>query len=129
MSDQQGKSILAIDDDAALANMLGKMLKRRGYNVTVLTSSSEAIELVRESPTRFDLVVTDLTMPEFTGAKLAGEVRKIRSDLPVIVCTGSDEHPPPESREAGIWRVLKKPFEPEALESAVAELTGEGGQT
>jgi len=57
----------------------------------VRTSSIEALEAFRASPDKFDLVITDLTMPNMTGDKLAGELMNLRSDIPVILCTGFSE--------------------------------------
>jgi len=59
--------------------------------VTARTSSIDALEAFRANPDKFDLVITDMTMPNMTGDKLAGEMIKIRSDIPVVLCTGFSE--------------------------------------
>ena len=80
--------ILFVDDEAPIAKMGGQILERLGYSVTTRTSSIEALELFQTKPNDFDLVVTDMTMPNMTGDKLAVELMKVRPDIPVILCTG-----------------------------------------
>ena len=80
--------ILLVDDEIPLARMGTRMLESLGYRVTVRTSSLEALALFRDQPDAFDLVITDMTMPSMTGDVLAAELRKIRADIPIILCTG-----------------------------------------
>ena len=83
--------ILIVDDEEALAVMGKEMLERLGYKVVAKASSIEALETFREGFKEFDLVITDMAMPHMTGEKLAGELMKIRPDIPVILCTGFSE--------------------------------------
>src|SRR4029077_11998818 len=85
------ESILVVDDEESLAKMIGKTLARLGYRVTVKTVSTEALETIRQLPDTFDLVVSDQTMPGLTGDKLTEEIRKIRPDIPIILCSGFSE--------------------------------------
>jgi len=80
--------ILFIDDETALATTGKRMLEALGYEVVTRTSSVEALELFKSQPDSFDLVITDMTMPTMTGDKLAREMMDIRSDIPIILCTG-----------------------------------------
>jgi PAS domain S-box-containing protein len=80
--------ILFVDDELPIAKMGSEILGRLGYQVTVCTSSVEALELFRSKPNDFDLVITDMTMPNMTGDALAMELIAFRSDTPVILCTG-----------------------------------------
>jgi nitrogen-specific signal transduction histidine kinase len=80
--------ILFIDDEPALADIGKQTLEALGYDVTTRTSSIEALELFKTRPDRFDLVITDMTMPNMTGDNLAGELIRIRPEIPVILCTG-----------------------------------------
>ena len=76
-----------------------------------ITSSVEALEAFRADPTKFDVVITDLAMPNMSGDKLAGELIKIRPDIPVILCTGFSERMPEEKAAAvGIKGFLMKPI-------------------
>ena len=80
--------ILVVDDEPPIANVIGQILEKLGYRVTILTSSLEALKLFRSKPTDFDLVITDLTMPNMTGDKLAAELIAVKPDIAVIICTG-----------------------------------------
>ncbi len=80
--------ILLVDDELPICTTGSQILKRLGYTVTVQTSSMEALELFRSKPDDFDLVITDMTMPNLNGDKLAMEMMKTRPDIPIILCTG-----------------------------------------
>ena len=82
------EGVLIVDDEMAVAKLYGKALERQGYTVTMCTNSQAALALFRAEPQRFDLVLTDMTMPFLSGDELAREVRLIRPDIPVILCTG-----------------------------------------
>lgn len=85
----EGKEhILFVDDEPALIDIGKGMLNNLGYNVTARTNPIEALELFRARPERFDLLITDMTMPNMTGEKLAREIISLRPDLPAILCTG-----------------------------------------
>jgi PAS domain S-box-containing protein len=103
--------ILFIDDEPALVEIDKQMLERLGYEVTTRTSSMEALELFRTKPDQFDLVITDMTMPHMTGERLANELMNIRSDIPVIICTGYSELISEEkAKEMGIRAFVMKPL-------------------
>jgi CheY-like chemotaxis protein len=105
------ETILLIDDEVVLANMEKEMLEDLGYDVITRTSSVEALELFRRQPQHFDLVITDQTMPNMSGAALAKEIRDIRQDIPVILCTGFSENiSQPKARSMGINEMLFKPI-------------------
>jgi PAS domain S-box-containing protein len=80
--------ILFVDDEPTLAHMTAEMLMCLGYEATVHTSSVEALEAFQAAPWQFDVVITDQTMPVLTGERLACELRRIRPDIPIILCTG-----------------------------------------
>ena len=105
------ENILFVDDEAPIAKMGSKVLEQLGYTVTTRTSSVEALELFRSRPQAFDIVVTDMTMPNITGDKLAGELMKIRPDIPVVLCTGYSKKITEESAaEIGIKALAYKPI-------------------
>jgi signal transduction histidine kinase/ActR/RegA family two-component response regulator len=82
------ETVLFVDDEEILTLLMQEMLKQLGYDVEVKTSSVEALALFRAAPERFDLVITDQTMPLMSGDALAQELRAIRPDIPIILCTG-----------------------------------------
>ncbi len=102
--------ILFVDDETTLVEMGEEILTSLGYEVVTRTSGREALALFRRDPTRFDLVMTDQTMPDMTGMELAGEVRSLAPDKPVIVCTGFstlvDEK---KAQSAGVRAFAMKP--------------------
>jgi len=83
--------ILLVDDEVQIVRMEQQMLERLGYHATVRTSSIEALEAFRAVPEKFDLVITDMTMPNMTGVELAKKIIEIRPDIPMIICTGFSE--------------------------------------
>jgi two-component system, cell cycle sensor histidine kinase and response regulator CckA len=83
--------ILLVDDEPSIVNMQKQTLERLGYTVAAVTSSRNALETFRLSPASFDLMITDMTMPDLTGDKLARALKEIRPDIPVILCTGFSE--------------------------------------
>jgi len=86
------------------------MLGRLGYRVTARTNSVEALDLFRQTPDEFDLVITDMTMPDMTGDVLARNLISIRPDIPIIVCTGYSEKINPDIvKEIGIKELAMKP--------------------
>ncbi len=104
-------SILFIDDEEPIALLGQGMLENLGYDVTVFTNSEQALEAFREAPHHFDLVITDQTMPSMTGEVLARELRLIRPDIPIILCTGYSHAIDAEKAKAqGINAFLMKPL-------------------
>ena len=104
------EKILLVDDDEVIVGLEQQILERLGYHVTSRTSSKEALGVFRESPEAFDLVLTDMTMPDMTGTQLAEKLMVIRPDIPVIICTGFSERIKENERAAmGIKGFLLKP--------------------
>ena len=103
--------ILFVDDEEALVEMGEDILAELGYEVTSRMNSREALALLKKDPSRFDLVITDQTMPEMTGVELAREILAIRPDMPVIMCTGfSYPVDADTARAAGIKAFAMKPL-------------------
>jgi CheY-like chemotaxis protein len=92
-------------------NTAGQMLERFGYQVEARMNPVEAFELFRSKPDQFDLVLTDMTMPQMTGVKLAEKLKVIRPDVPIIICTGYSSLVDEEkAKEIGIGAIIMKPF-------------------
>ena len=103
--------ILFVDDEPVLTKMYQRMLEHYGYTVVGRMSGTEALELFRHTPDRFDVVVTDQTMPHMTGAELAKEILQIRPEMPIILCTGYSATVSPELATAmGIRAHVMKPI-------------------
>ena len=102
--------ILLVDDEETIVHMEKQMLERLGYDVTERTSSIEALEAFRASPDNFDLVITDMTMPNMTGIQLAPKLLEIKPDIPIIICTGfSAKIDNEKAKAAGIRGYVMKP--------------------
>jgi PAS domain S-box-containing protein len=104
--------ILLVDDETALVDVMKNMLESLGYKVTAMSGSIDALEHFAEDPDRFDLVITDMTMPEMMGDKLAQRIMKVRRDIPVILYTGFSEFiTEDQAMKIGIREFVMKPFE------------------
>lgn len=117
------ENILFIDDEDFLVDSGRKMLSALGYRVTVANGSFEAFEIFQQTPDRFDLVITDQTMPQMTGYELARNMLQIRPSLPVILCTGYSETVSPETAAAGgIKAFIYKPVGKQELAIKIREV-------
>jgi CheY-like chemotaxis protein len=115
--------ILLIDDEEPIVRMVQQMLEHLGYNVTALTNSMKALEAFRRQPEKFDLVITDQTMPNITGAQLAQKLLGIRPDIPIILCTGFSEVMMEEkARAIGIREYIMKPVIKSGLSKAIRKI-------
>ncbi len=112
--------ILFVDDEKTLAEMAGNMLEQLGYSVVILSSSTAALQLIKEQPNYFDILITDQTMPDLSGMDLTREVLKLCPGLPVILYTGySATIDGDEAKRIGINRCLMKPLGMNILADAV----------
>ena len=103
--------ILFVDDEQPLAEIGKQMLERLGYKVDTRTSSIEALNLFKADPHQFDLIITDIVMPNMTGDKLADKMMDIRPDIPIVLCTGySEKFTRKHASEMGIDTFLMKPL-------------------
>ena len=103
--------ILLVEDEELIIQMLEQMLEEIGYHVTPRTSSVEALKAFEARPDRFDLVITDMTMPNMTGAELAPRLLEIRPDIPIILCTGFNEMiDEKRAKTIGIREYVMKPI-------------------
>ena len=104
------EQILFVDDEETSVEIIEKMMEKLGYKVTSRTSSIEALKVFRDNPEGFDLVITDMTMPDMTGKGLAKELMAIRPEIPVILLTGfSEQMDEYSAKKMGIKAYLMKP--------------------
>lgn len=115
--------ILFIDDEVPIVNFACQMLKRLGYEVMGRTNGVEALAAFRSHPDRFDLVITDMSMPHMTGIGLAREFLKIRPEIAIILCTGFPESiDSKKTSTMGIRKLLMKPLVLGELNDAIREV-------
>jgi len=117
---QGNEHILLIDDEKQIIDIEQQILERLGYTVTPKTDSQEALEEFAALPEKFDLVITDMTMPKMTGDQLARKIMDIKPDIPVILCTGFNETINEEKALAmGIDKFIMKPIVKDELARAI----------
>ena len=119
----QGEQILFVDDEKSLVDTTTKMLRHIGYKVIGETNSIEALKIFQKNPAKFDLVITDLTMPNMTGIELARELINIQPDIPIVLCTGFREKNNEKSAKAiGIKEVVTKPVNRKKISRIIQQL-------
>lgn len=115
--------VLFVDDEPSIVRVAERMLRMLGHEVLAVARSETALELLRADPGRFDLLISDQTMPGMTGVDLVSAVHAVRADLPVILCTGYSEILDAErARAAGAKAFVMKPFTPASLAAAIEEV-------
>lgn len=103
--------ILVVDDEEPIVNWCRQFLIALGYEVVGNTSSKVALNLFKEDPDYFDLVLTDMAMPEMSGTELSKQLIALRPDIPIVLCTGfTKELSPEQLKEHGIISVIMKPM-------------------
>ncbi|MFC1523412.1 PAS domain S-box protein [Thermodesulfobacteriota bacterium] len=103
--------ILLVDDEKVIVAMEQNILENLGYSVTSFVRSADAFQRFMEHPEDFDLVLTDMYMPKMTGVDLARRILAVRSDLPIVICTGhSEQIDEVKAKALGFRAFLKKPF-------------------
>lgn len=112
--------LLIIDDEHVIAEMIRLLFQKLGYFIRTAPGGPEALEIFKNSPDEFDLIITDQVMPGMTGLELTEEIKKIRQDIPVILCTGySDIADPVKAKEIGVAEFLSKPVMTEDLAASI----------
>ncbi|MDL1966961.1 MAG: ATP-binding protein [Deltaproteobacteria bacterium] len=108
--EKSSERILVVDDEKMIVEIQQKMLEWLGYDVTASTSSVEALKAFQANPDKFDLIITDMTMPNMAGDQLAQKIMDIRTDIPIILCSGFSENMSNEkAKSLGIKDFLMKP--------------------
>jgi signal transduction histidine kinase/ligand-binding sensor protein/ActR/RegA family two-component response regulator len=120
------ENLLVVDDDKDLLKIERHLLLDLGYTVTAKTSPIEALEVFRDQPNSFDVIILDQTMPEMTGDDLAKEILNIRPETPIILCTGySNLITEEKAKEIGITEFCMKPVDKRKLAEMVRKVLDE----
>ena len=118
--------VLFVDDEKLLIEIGKELLEGLGYVVETRASSIDALEAFRIRPEKYDLIISDMTMPKITGDILAMEIHTIRPDIPVILCSGFSSRLDAENlKRAGVSKVLMKPVTLNDLAFAVRAVLDE----
>jgi DNA-binding NtrC family response regulator len=119
---EQPASVLLVEDEPTLADVLARILSDEGYAVTVRGNGLDALDVVRCGTTRIDVIVSDVGLPGLRGDKLAAAVRRLRPTLPVVLMSGFSAVVTPGNEEAlGVVAVLEKPVTIEDLLATVQD--------
>ncbi len=117
-------SILVVDDDTQVLDVMSEMLRLEGHQVSVAENGRQAVDRMRDD--HFDLVITDLIMPEKEGLETIADIRKLQTDLPIIAISGGGRVGPTDyletARFIGADATLAKPFGRQELISTVTHL-------
>ncbi|MBF0288444.1 MAG: response regulator [SAR324 cluster bacterium] len=123
---QGQESVLLVDDEQILVDMLEQKLTRIGYHVTATTNSQEALNYFQEKPNQFDLVITDQTMPNISGSQLAKQIISINPNIPIILITGYSETLSPEqAKSMGVRNYIIKPIDFSELGTLIRNILDE----
>jgi CheY-like chemotaxis protein len=119
----QGERVLLIDDDAPVLAAIAEVLSRLGYEAVSFSDSHAALAAFEAAPERFDVVVTDETMPGLTGTGLARVLRRHRPDLPILLVSGYiGATQAQQARAAGVSEVLFKPVQSDEMATTLARI-------
>ena len=122
-----GNGYLLVDDEKDVALVMQRQLQHLGYKVTTRSEGREALTAFSGAPQSFDLVISDMTMPNLTGDLLAQEILRLRPGMPIILCTGySDLIDHVRARTLGVSRLLLKPVIFDKLAATVREVLAVG---
>jgi len=118
-----GERIMFVDDEVIIAEMGREMLSRMGYEVSTFSNSLQALDAFTASPSSFDLVITDQTMPGMTGVQLARAMMAMRPNIPIILISGFSETITAEdSKKMGIREYVAKPILAQDLNTAIRKV-------
>jgi len=121
----RGEMILFIDDERMVVELGKEVLETLGYRVIAETDPRKAVEAFANESNAFDLVITDKTMPHLTGFDVASEIKRLRPDIPVILCSGIQEKGDLDKLSfLGISRLIKKPAAMNELARTIREVLG-----
>lgn len=120
--------LLVVDDENEIVKLEQKILESLGYQVVAVASSVEALRQFKDQPESFDLIITDMAMPNMNGAELAQEIMRVRADIPIIICTGFSEIIDEEkARSLGVREYIMKPVARKEMAKAIRRVLDTGG--
>jgi nitrogen-specific signal transduction histidine kinase/CheY-like chemotaxis protein len=112
--------IMIVDDEESIRMAISEFLEDYGYRTTVFENGAQALAAFKENPEKYDLVFTDMTMPEMTGDILVKKLLKIRNDIPIILCTGySEKIDESKALKAGVKFFIQKPVSNRKLDETI----------
>ncbi len=120
--------ILLVDDDPHVLSTSEQILTKLGYKVIANSNSKEALELYKDLPSQFDLVISDYRMAHLNGAQLSEEIQKITPNMPIIICSGDDSaFGSKDAKKKGIKWFIRKPLLKKDFANLVERALGDNG--
>lgn len=119
---ESSRRLLIIDDDQSILNLLENFLSNNNYDVVCVTNSLDGLKRIESTKNGFDLIITDLVMPEISGIGLISILKKEHPQIPIIAITGKGQEPEKLSLEAKADAILQKPFELADLDKMITSL-------
>ncbi len=114
--------LLFVDDEISITHVGKRILSLLNYEVTIENSSMKAFEMFKSNPEKYKLLITDMTMPELTGQQLSQKIKKIKPDLPIILCTGFSKYITDDKlKDESIDFYCKKPLSQKDLAYVVSQ--------
>ena len=114
--------LLIVDDDPSILSLLEIFLKNNNYDVVCVTNSLDGLKQIESGEKSFDLIITDLVMPDISGIGLISILKKEHPEIPIIAITGKGAEPEKLSLEASVDAILQKPFERGSLPRMITSL-------
>ena len=114
--------LLIIDDNQDTLVAMEAYFTKRNYSVTAIDSGLEALKLIESQSQKFDIMITDIVMPDVSGVAIISVAKRLTPNMPVIAITGWGEHPQVLASEAKADSVIKKPIELMKLERKIISL-------
>ena len=125
-SDVLNQSILLVDDDTSIREVTQAILNRKGFTVESASDGQKAFELFKANPNKYNLIVTDLSMPIMSGIELCQAIRASGSDIPIMLSTGHlDIEDQQEYANIGITKSIQKPWTADELIARIQEIENE----
>jgi len=121
---QNGREkVMFVDDESYIRESTKDFLEKYGYQVVIFQNGRDALDTFKSNPSAFDIIITDMTMPEFTGAQLAKEILTMTPDMPIVLCTGFSENiSPAEALEIGFREYIQKPFRHQEIAALIRRI-------
>jgi len=121
------ESIMVVDDEEQICNIAEAFLTNCGYTVRTFDNGVKALDAFEKEPDKFDLIITDMTMPQMTGIELSKKILSCRKNLPIILCTGYSEAASEKTAaKIGIRKYVQKPYDNKALATSIREILDNG---
>ncbi len=120
-----GLRLVVVDDDPMVLKATSMIMRKRGFSVVTFSNPEHVVDYVEEDPTQLDLIVSDQMMPEMTGLEMAGIIKKIRPELPIVLLTGFCSAVLESEADTRVEAIHMKPLDSLALQATILELTAD----